>query len=229
MPANLSAVKLFLVVAMPKTARTRSPEPAASHRPDELPLLSAAPSERADASRNRQRVLAAARRLFDQRGPENVSIDEIAREAGVAKGTVFHRFGDRSGLALALLDEHERELHERILGGPPPLGPGAPPIHRLVAFCDALLDLLEAHGALLYDSETAKAGARYRTGAYSAWHQHVAHLISQTNPEANADLLADLLLAPFAAELHHHLRTERGRDAPELREAVADLVTRVLR
>lgn len=194
----------------------------------ELPLADAARPERADAARNRERILEAARRLFAARGAQNVSMDEIAREAGVAKGTIFHRFGDRSALALALLDEHERALQDRILRGPPPLGPGAPPKDRLVALCHVLLDLLDEHGDLLYVSETAKPGARYATGAYYAWHQHATHLIEQARPEADAELLADLLLAPYAAELHRYLRQRRGVETQRLREAVTDVVTKTL-
>src|SRR5215213_10604627 len=104
----------------------------------ELPVSGAARSERADAARNRERVLAAARRLFAERGVRAVTMSDVAREAGVAKGTVFHRFGDRAGLALALVDEQERTLQERILRGSPPLGPGAPPRERLLAFLAAL-------------------------------------------------------------------------------------------
>src|ERR671923_2506063 len=92
----------------------------------ELPVVGAPRRERADAARNRRRVLAAARRLFAERGVANVTMEEVARAAGVGKGTVFHRFGDRAGLALALLDDRERELQEAILHGPPPVGPGAP-------------------------------------------------------------------------------------------------------
>ena len=82
--------------------------------------------ERADAARNRERVLTAAQRLFAEHGVRAVTMSDVAREAGVAKGTVFQRFGDRAGLALALVDEQERELQERILRGPPPLGPAHP-------------------------------------------------------------------------------------------------------
>src|SRR5919201_5096407 len=123
----------------------------AKQPPAEPPLSSGAPTslpiagerrERADAARNRERVLRAARELFAERGVDVVTMEEIARRAGVAKGTVFHRFGDRSGLALALLDEHERELQDRLIDGDPPLGPGAPPLERLLALLDALLDLL---------------------------------------------------------------------------------------
>jgi hypothetical protein len=69
--------------------------------------------------------------------PELVGTGVVARDAGVAKGTIFHRFGDRAGLALALLDEHERALQEQILRGPPPLGPGAPARERLPTFLGA--------------------------------------------------------------------------------------------
>jgi AcrR family transcriptional regulator len=54
-------------------------------------------------------------------------MSDVAREAGVAKSTVFHRFGDRQALAQALVGDAERALQEDLLRGPPPLGPGAPP------------------------------------------------------------------------------------------------------
>src|SRR6476660_4712317 len=112
-------------------------------------------TERADAARNRARILEAAGRLFAERGVEAVTMDEIAAAAGVGKGTLFRRFGDRAGLALALLEDAERDLQGLILRGPPPLGPGAPPGERLDAFLAALLDLLEEHTELIVCSETA--------------------------------------------------------------------------
>src|SRR6266542_6033252 len=114
-----------------------------------LPVLGEPRPERADARRNRLRVLEAADRLFAEQGVRNVSLDAIAAAAGVGKGTVFRRFGDRAGLAVALLDERERELQERMLSGPPPLGPGASPAERVLAFLDAYVDLLDTHADLL--------------------------------------------------------------------------------
>src|SRR5919107_5233449 len=105
----------------------------------ELPVEGQARAERADAARNRRRVLDAARRLYDAHGVDAVTMSDVAREAGVAKGTVFHRFGDRQGLAQALVGDAERQLQDDLLRGPPPLGPGAPPRERLLAFLDALL------------------------------------------------------------------------------------------
>lgn len=166
------------------------------------------PTERADAARNRARILAAASELFAARGVEPVTMDEIAAAAGVGKGTLFRRFGDRAGLALALLDDAERDLQARILRGPPPLGPGAPADERLTAFLDALLGLLEEHTELIVCSETAAPGARYRSGLHAAWRAHVAVLVREARPQADADVLAEAVLAPLAGDLYRHLRGE---------------------
>jgi AcrR family transcriptional regulator len=85
--------------------------------PLELPVADGDHRERADAQRNRLKVLAAAERLFACHGVENVSMDAIAAEAGVGKGTLFRRFGDRAGLALALLHEQTAALQEQIIRG----------------------------------------------------------------------------------------------------------------
>ncbi|MGH3367930.1 MAG: TetR/AcrR family transcriptional regulator, partial [Nocardioidaceae bacterium] len=98
--------------------------------------------ERADAARNRLRILAAAERLFASRGVAGVTMDDVAAEAGVGKGTLYRRFGDKGGLAVALLDQRERELQQAMLSGAPPLGPGAPAKVRLAAFIRAYVDLV---------------------------------------------------------------------------------------
>src|SRR5215469_18354763 len=100
---------------------------SASATPLEL-LRRPPPAGRADAARNRAAILAAAALLFAEHGVAEVSMDQVAAAAGVGKGTLFRRFGDKAGLAAALLDEREAELQEAILRGPPPLGPGAEPV-----------------------------------------------------------------------------------------------------
>ena len=193
---------------------------------EELPL--AAPRERADAARNRERIVNSARALFAERGAANVSLDEVARAAGVGKATLFRRFGDRQALFLALLDEHERDLQERLLRGPPPLGPPAEPRARLHAFADALLDLSLAHRELLLGSETARPLARVSTGAYGVWHRHVSLLIAQARPGSDADVLAHLMLAAFDAELITAL-DEGGVPSSRIRDALHDAVDRLVR
>jgi AcrR family transcriptional regulator len=175
--------------------------------------------ERADAARNRARILEAARSLFAERGVRAVSLEEVARAAGVGKATLFRRFGDRGALFLALLDEHERELQDAVLRGEPPLGPGAPPRARLLAFLDALLRLSLEHRELLVASETARPGARLQTGAYAFWHRHVSWLLGESRPPADPDLLAHVLLAAFDAELLTALQ-EQGRDEASVGDAI---------
>ncbi|MQA73130.1 MAG: TetR family transcriptional regulator [Solirubrobacterales bacterium] len=207
-----------------ESQRATEPQPLT-----ELPVLGAPRRERADAARNRGRVLRAARRLFSEHGVENVTMEQVARAAGVGKGTVFHRFGDRSGLALALLDDGERELQEAILRGPPPLGPGAPAADRLRAFLDALLELTADGAELLIAADSGRPGARYATGAYAAWHQHIAQLVTELRPRADAALCAHLILAPLAAELVDHLERNVGVERARLRRAVGELADRLTR
>jgi AcrR family transcriptional regulator len=63
--------------------------------------------------RTRADLLAAARRVFLERGFHRASLDEIALEAGYTKGAVYSNFADKDALFLAVLDAHyERRLDE---------------------------------------------------------------------------------------------------------------------
>jgi AcrR family transcriptional regulator len=170
------------------------------------------PKERADAARNRAAILDAAAGLFAEHGVDAVSMDQVAAAAGVGKGTLFRRFGDKAGLAVALLDARERVLQEAILSGPAPLGPGAPEGERLVAFADAYLDYAFEYLPLVRMSETASPGARYRIGAYRFWVRHVAILLPHDeDPEHTAHALLAMLDAELLTALLPELGEERIR------------------
>jgi AcrR family transcriptional regulator len=202
-----------------------SSDPAAGE-PELLTIGAAAPKERADAARNRARILTAASRLFAERGIPAVSMDQIAAAAGVGKGTLFRRFGDKAGLAAALIDARERELQSRVLSGPPPLGPEAAPGERLLAFLTTYADFLDANLDLLHVSETASPGARYRIGSYRLWHRHVAYLLGEAAPDLDADYLAHALLAPLAADHYKAVRDEAGPQ--RVREGIVTLARGLL-
>lgn len=196
--------------------------------PLELPVLGSEPRPRADAVRNRARILATAERLFRERGVEHVSMDAIACAAGVGKGTLFRRFGDRSSLVRALLEEREVEFQEGFIRGAPPLGPGAPPVERLVAFGRALLDFTACHGELLLAAETGGAGLRYRTSVYGAYRAHLAFLVRSGAPELDAAYTADALLGMLGAELVMHQLRGRGLALDEVRDGFEAVARRVL-
>src|SRR5215831_13293883 len=103
------------------------------------------PAERADAARNRRLLLATAREMIAEEGAGTLTMDGLAERAGLGKGTVFRRFRTRAGIFQALLDDDERDFQERVLSGPPPLGPGAPPLDRLIAYGRARIDFLIGH------------------------------------------------------------------------------------
>lgn len=196
---------------------------------ESLPVLTptAAAAERADAARNRQKILTAAEALFASRGVEGVSMDDVARAACVGKGTLYRRFGDRAGLARALLDEREGAFQEACIRGEPPLGPGAPPRERLLAFGRGYLDLLERHADLLSMSEWS-AGARYGSAPYALYRVHVGLLLAEAAPEADVDVLAEALLATLGAGLFVHLRRSREVSLERLKDVWATLVDGVL-
>ncbi|MGY0502824.1 TetR/AcrR family transcriptional regulator [Nocardia sp. FBN12] len=182
------------------------------------------PTERTDAARNRAKVLAAAAELFATRDPRTVTMDDIAKAAGVGRGTLYRRYPDRNAIAVALLDEHERALQEQLLRGAPPLGPGAPPADRLAAFYTAMIELLAAHAHLVLGAETG--GARFATGAYGFWSVHVRSLLVESGVP-QPDSLVDTVLAPLAAEVYLHQR-DRGLSPEQIIAGLSTLAHRIV-
>src|ERR1700742_4136996 len=70
---------------------------------------------RADAARNRTRVLEAARPAFAEAGLD-VGVEEIARRAGVGKGTLYRRFPTKEALVRAIFEDLLDDI-ERLAGG----------------------------------------------------------------------------------------------------------------
>jgi AcrR family transcriptional regulator len=195
----------------------------------ELPVVGERPRMRADAVRNRRKVLDAARRLFERHGVANVSMDAVAQEAGVGKGTLFRRFGDRATLALSVLEERERELQDALIRGPAPLGPGAPAVERLVAFGAAYVARLDADADLILAAETSREpGARFRGGPYGLYRTHVDLLVREAAPDLDAGYVVDALLAALGTELYLHLRYDRMMPPDRIADGFGELVRRLL-
>jgi AcrR family transcriptional regulator len=197
-------------------------------QPLELPILGAEPHERADAARNRQKVLEAAACLFARDGADRVSMEQVAAHAGVGKGTLFRRFGDRASLARAVLEQTERQLQDSLIRGPAPLGPGAPAQERLAAFGVAYLEFLERHGDLILAAEFGSPGFRLAAPVYAFYRTHVTLLLRECGCGEHADYLADVLLAPLAASMFRYHRDVRGLELAQLADQYRDLVQRLI-
>ena len=78
--------------------------------------------------------------LFAARSYDDVSIDELARAAGVSKGLLYHYFPTKRDFYIATVQEASRELLE-LTEAPREM----PPLERLRASLDAYLDYVNAH------------------------------------------------------------------------------------
>ncbi|MBH0774910.1 TetR/AcrR family transcriptional regulator [Nocardia bovistercoris] len=184
------------------------------------------PRERADAARNRRAILDATRALLAEHGAQAVTMEQVAVAAGVGKGTVFHRFGSRAGLLHELIAEPAVALMNAVTAGPPPLGPGASPARRLVAYFDAMTDLVIDNLELVVAYESVPPHPR-RDEFHAFWAAHIAGLLREVRPDLDADAVGAVLLAPLGGELV--ARMVRAGEADRLRASVRAVVESVLR
>ena len=183
------------------------------------------PHERGDAARNRALLLDAARRLIAARGPDTLTMDEIAAAAGVGKGTLFRRFGSRAGLMIVLLDEDEQAEQRAFLFGPAPLGPSAPPLERLLAYGRARLRFVHTHHALLSDIDRDPQ-SRYNAPV-TLHRNHIHVLLEAAGTTGDLDAQTEGLLAPLQADYVEHQINERGLTLEELGDAWESLARKL--
>ncbi len=164
---------------------------------------------RRDATRNRERALCAARRLFAERGPQ-VTMEEIAAAAGIGKGTLYRGYPSRAAIAQAILDELARQLQRDLLTG---FGrPGRSALDVLETLLVRLRRFSEENLDLFCISR--EGDAAYRSSAAYLWQRHaVAGLLRAAAragecEEVDLDLVPDAVLALLSPDLIRHQRDE---------------------
>jgi AcrR family transcriptional regulator len=185
-------------------------------------------NERVDAARNRARVLDAAARLFAAEGVDAVSMEEVARAAGVGKATLYRRYADKGELSAALIDADARALQAEVLAGLPSAGAAATARERVEHLLRLLAGLVERHSSLM-------AVARRRSDSLEspsyewmrislrAWLRQ-AELAGDLCDGADIEYLADALLAPLTPDIWRHQRLVRGMPAERLADGLRTLV-----
>lgn len=179
-----------------------------------------APRKRADAVANRQRLLKSAETLFAQNEIADVSMSEIAKAAGVGKGTLYRCFSNKGQLCIALMDDELRDFQNAVFAQFQARH-GARGLDHLAYFLDAVVRFFDRHTQLMLEAE--QFGVRLQTrseinqNSIHGWfHQTVTLLVQQAQREGDVSAdsdpayLADLILAPLNPILFHHQRQRVG-------------------
>lgn len=103
------------------------------------------PGARSAPDSGAERILAAAARLFAERGFECTSVQAVAAAAGTCKSNVFHHFASKQGLFAAVLEQASRDFRAELQAQS---GAGGSLRERLLAFLAGHLRLLERHAAV---------------------------------------------------------------------------------
>ncbi len=190
--------------------------------------------ERSDAARNRRRILSTARRLFEERGVTRVTMEEIARESCVGKGTLYRRFPHKGLLCQALLDEPTRKFQDetlRMIGGS-----GTGPLEKLAAFLEGVVYFTEENLDLLYGGHETLSGAErvaHISHPARGWLRstalgllRMADRESMLDDDLDLEYLATALVAPVEIDLYYYQRRVQGYSPERISAGIRSLVPR---
>lgn len=182
----------------------------------------------------RQCISDAATRLFNQRGFDGVTVDDIAEAADVGRMTVFNHFSRKEDMFFDLDEEGRDDLREALYGR----DSGVSPIeglrlfaHRVVAEQRSYIRFFADSPKFIQtiaDSETLKARARAIRDELAAIVQDIlAESVGRDPSDADAHLAANLLLATWAAAfLQAHRAFQRNGDGKEAQRLFLAIVDR---
>jgi|SRR5579859_126866 len=176
----------------------------------------------AAAATTRDRILEAAVTVFWEQPLVDISLEVVARRAGVSLPTVIRHFGDRQGLfAVAAGREYERIRQQR---DDAPIGDVRAAVRILVdhyeELGDAVLRLLAEEGRVPGLREIADQGRAY----HAAWCERVfAAALAGLDAEAHARRLAELIGVTDVL-MWKILRRDRGLSRSETERALRELI-----
>ncbi len=179
-------------------------------------------TERRDAAENRQRILNAAIKLFEQNGVERVSMNQIAIEAQVGSGTLYRRYRNKGELCLDLIKENVDQLFDDIENYLEHYYSN-PPSQRLKGVISLFIHFREIKSQLLTGVEDLSSTHSLRSGMqsplFNELHQHLVELFDEMNTTEqtnfNSVFRADMLLMALRRDSYSFQRDVRGY-SPEI-------------
>ena len=173
--------------------------------------------ERADAAKNRQRILGAVRRLLGTTSFEEIKMQDVAKAAGVGQGTLYRRFANKGELSEALFAEDLivfREAAEAYLGH----AQDAPALERLEWLVAAKIRFIDEHLSLFLSAHENAGPTRFDLFKkdHHLWMvEHVGRLLRASQVAGETDLsdvvyTTDVLLAAFSPPLLAYQRRVLG-------------------
>jgi AcrR family transcriptional regulator len=190
---------------------------------------SAQPRTRLATDARRQQLLHAGVELLRVRTPDEISVDDVARRAGISRGLLYHYFDDKDAFVVAVLEQASEELRQALRGNRQASGRD-----RLEAAIDAFIAYAEAH---------AVGFRAVLTGGVA--NRNVAALIERTRErDLDAFVVGVAAIAPdsetargsmvLRAALHAHMHFMEGAIVRWLarreitREQLRELILRAL-
>jgi AcrR family transcriptional regulator len=169
---------------------------------------------RADARRNRERVLRTAQRLFAEDGL-GVSLDEIARRAGVGPGTVHRHFPTKEALYLAVATDQLEQLvaEAKVLAATDDPAALFTQLSRMIAMGAENAAVKSALVAAEFDLRTAAPDVAADLTRQVADLLDRAHAAGAVREDVTVDEVMALVAGAFAAIRHANAETSRNRSA----------------
>jgi AcrR family transcriptional regulator len=186
---------------------------------DRIGAFCAPPMERRDAAEHRLHILDVARRLFVERGVDDVSMHQIAQAAGVGQGTLYRRFANKGELCMALLGENIARGHAQLRAYfescTPSTSARAQLDHVLAQHVAFMEENAQFLNAALEVSYVKRHAAIFHNPFYRAMHQTVETLLQRAVEEGEISpvdiaFMTDTILAALSIDLYIHQRTEQG-------------------
>lgn len=184
---------------------------------------------RADALQNRAEVLAAAKNLFEVYGVRETSMSQIARQAGVGKGTLYRNFRSKSDICAALMNTAQQDFQNSTFDYLRHSNDN--PLTLLCWFLDELFFFTESHIELLFEMSQENASLGPADLGHPAHHWQwltIVGLLRQANAKGDLEYIADVIYALVEPRFYYFQRYIRRYEPERIRNGIHKIAHQLL-